>query len=90
MHIMLCHKSNALPPEQRKDLPCQGWIRVMGFQAIGVRLLAMRNAVTDEEIDDRGGPKLFKTFEAMLRANKIPLPKRSRRVPIKRVKDRAR
>jgi hypothetical protein len=90
MHIMLCHKSGALPPETRKELPCQGWIRVMGFQAIGVRLLAMRNEISDEEINDRGGPKLFKTFDAMLRANKIPLPKRSQAVPIKRVKNRAR
>lgn len=77
-NTMLCHKSNALPKVDRGDLPCQGWIRVMGFNAIGVRLLAMRNKITLEEIEDRAGPKLFSSFAAMLRANKIKLPKRSR------------
>ena len=80
-NIMLCHKSNALPQAERKDIPCQGWIRVMGFSAIGVRLLVMRNAATFEEVEDDGGPKLFPTFAAMLRANKIRLPRRSRATP---------
>ncbi len=78
LHVMLCHKSNAMPVEERGDVPCQGWIRVMGFEAIGVRLLAMRNKITIEEVEDRGGPELFRTFAAMLRANKIKLPKQSK------------
>jgi hypothetical protein len=78
MNVMLCHKSNALPKEERGDVPCQGWIRVMGFSAIGIRLLAMRDKITIEEVEDRDGPKLFSSFEAMLRANKIRLPRRSR------------
>ena len=78
-NIMLCHKSNALPPDERGSLPCQGWIRVMSFEAIGVRILAMQHKITYEEVEDKTGPKLFPTFAAMLRANKIKLPRRSRR-----------
>jgi hypothetical protein len=78
LHTMLCHKSNALPEKDRGDIPCQGWIRVMGFDAIGVRILVMRGQATFEEVEDKKGPKLFPTFAAMLRANKIRLPKRSR------------
>jgi Family of unknown function (DUF6283) len=77
-NVMLCHKSNALPKADRGDVPCQGWIRVVGFDAIGVRLLAMQNKITIEEVEDRDGPALFPNFAAMLRANKIKLPKRSR------------
>lgn len=80
-HIMLCHKSNTLPKEDRKTLPCQGWIRVMGFTAIGVRILALQDKITIEEVEDKAGPKLFSSFAAMLRANKIKLPKRSKRDP---------
>lgn len=73
-----CHKSNVLPKADRGDVPCQGWIRVMGFSSIGVRLLAMRDKITIEEVEDRAGPKLFASFTAMLRANKIKIPRRSR------------
>ena len=85
LNIMLCHKSrksNALPKEASGDVPCQGWIRVMGFDAIGVRLLVMRGQVTLEEVDDKAGPQLFPTFAAMMKANKIPLPRRSTMVPV--------
>jgi len=78
MHVMLCHKSGALPKSQRGDIPCQGWIRVMGFASIGVRLLVMRGEATHEEVEDKAGPELFRTFVAMTRANRIRLPKRSR------------
>lgn len=44
----------------------------MGYNAIGVRILAIRGAITDAEVNDKSGPALFKTFAAMLRANKIP------------------
>jgi len=79
--IMLCHKSGALPKEDRSSVPCQGWIRVMGFHAIGVRILAMQAKITAEEVEDRDGPDLFPTFAAMMRANKIKLPRRSRATP---------
>ena len=78
MNVMLCHKANALPEDERGNLPCQGWIRVMGFRAIGVRILAMQNKITVEEVEDKGGPKLFPTFNAMMKANKIRLPRRTR------------
>jgi hypothetical protein len=69
---------STLPKGVRKDIPCQGWIRVMGFDAIGVRLLVMRGEATFEEVEDKAGPKLFPSFTAMMRANKIRLPRRSR------------
>jgi len=75
---MLCHKSNALPEAERGNIPCQGWIRVMGRDAIGVRVLLMKGKITFEEVEDRDGPELFPTFTAMMRANKIRLPRRSR------------
>ena len=81
-NVMLCHKSGALPTERRGEVPCQGWIRVMGFDAIGVRILVMRGQVTFEEVEDKDGPKLFTSFTAMMRANKIRLPRRSQRVPV--------
>ena len=74
---MACHKSSALPTD-KTPLTCQGWIRVIGLSAIGVRIALLRGSVTIEEVDDRSGPKLFPTFEAMLKANGIPLPARNR------------
>jgi hypothetical protein len=88
MHVMLCHKAGDLPMEDRNDVPCQGWIRVMGFDAIGVRILVMRGQATFEEVEDTAGPKLFPSFTAMMRANKIRLPKRSRMIPTRRRKPR--
>ena len=81
LHTMLCHKSTTLPKEERGNVPCQGWIRVMGFEAIGVRILVMRGKATLEEVEDRDGPELFPSFTAMMRANKIRLPSRSKAVP---------
>ena len=82
-NVMLCHKANNLPGGAKSldAPPCQGWIRVMGFSAIGVRILVMTGRVSNDEVEDRDGPKLFKSFAAMLRANKIKLPKRSRWIP---------
>ena len=85
-NIMLCHKSrvrvlNALSDDRHPEVPCQGWIRVMGFDAIGVRIFAMQNKITPEEVEAKAGPELFPTFTAMMRATKIKLPKRSRVKP---------
>ena len=80
--------TSTLPKEARDEIPCQGWIRVMGFDAIGVRLLVMRGQATHEEVEDKAGPRLFPTFTAMLRANKIPLPRRSQRVATQKRKPR--
>lgn len=75
MNVMMCHKSTAMPGGGRNPQapPCQGWIRVVGYAAIGVRILVMTGKVTDEEVNDRSPPELFPTFDAMLRANKIRL-----------------
>jgi len=78
-HVMLCHKTATLTDNTRKSVPCQGWIRVIGYDAIGVRILVMQGKVTHEEIKDRNSPRLFPSFVSMMRANKIPLPKRSAR-----------
>jgi len=83
LNVMCCHKSTALPPAERGSVPCQGWIRVMGCDAIGVRILLMNGNAMIEEVEDREGPKLFPTFTAMMRANKIPLPRRSRATPLR-------
>lgn len=81
LNTMLCHKAGVLPKAEQGDVPCQGWIRVMGSEAIGVRLLVMQGKATLEEVEDRDGPALFPTFAAMMRANKIKTPKRSRATP---------
>jgi Family of unknown function (DUF6283) len=78
MNSMLCHKATALPAEERNGLVCQGWIRVMGCNAIGVRIASMTGKVSLEEIEDREGLDLFDSFEDMLRANRVKLPKRNK------------
>ena len=88
LNIMLCHKAGSLPEKERGDVPCQGWIRVMGFDAIGVRILVMQGKATRAEVEDRDGPELFPTFTAMMRANKIRLPKRSKWLPSKGTRSR--
>lgn len=83
LHIMLCHKSPefvAKPGNEGKKLVCQGWIRVIGFEAIGVRIAAMRGYVTGEEVEDQR-PGLFGSFEEMLAANRIVPPKRNKFIP---------
>lgn len=75
-NVMACHKSTKQRPRV-----CQGWVRVLGFEAIGVRLAVMRGQVTTAEIEHRAGPELFTSFAAMLRANGVPLPPRNRLVP---------
>jgi hypothetical protein len=79
-HVMLCHQAAKLPDGPRKnDLFCRGWALVLGFAAIGMRLLAMRGVVKPSDLRPRkGGPALFKTFAAMLRAQGIRPPERNR------------
>jgi hypothetical protein len=59
MGQMLCHGAGDLPPEQAREVICQGWVRVLGLDAIGVRIAVMRGAVTDEELEDTDRPDLF-------------------------------
>jgi hypothetical protein len=77
--MMLCHKASKIPIDERTEKApiCQGWVRVLGTDAIGVRRALTFERVTMEEIEDRDGPLLFSSFAAMLRANKIPLPPRN-------------
>jgi hypothetical protein len=78
LHRMYCHKAGK--KRGPKAPICQGWVRVIGERAVGVRIALMFGRVTVEELLDRGGPKLFRSFAAMLRANKVALPPRNRQV----------
>lgn len=71
-HVMLCHHATKSPEPAK--IVCQGWARVLGFDAIGVRLAAIKGTVTAAEVNDTEGPELYPTFEAMMKANRIPLP----------------
>lgn len=71
-HLMACHKSR-----RGRSRICQGWVRVLGYGAIGVRLAVMRGQASIDEVDDRSGPRLFRSFAAMLRANRVRLPRRN-------------
>jgi hypothetical protein len=76
--LMLCHKAGDLPHEEAREVICQGWVRVIGLDAICVRLAAMRGAVTPEELEDTDRPDLFDSFEEMMEANGIEPPARNR------------
>jgi hypothetical protein len=78
MSQMLCHCAGDLPPEQARDVICQGWARVIGLDAIGVRLAAMRGAITPAELEDTNRPDLFDSFEEMMEANGVEPPARNR------------
>lgn len=80
---MLCHKTSNQTKAQQKRNPliCQGWIRVIKTNAIGVRTALAKKLVTFEEMDDTEGPRLFKTFDDMLIANRVPIPPRNMYVP---------
>jgi hypothetical protein len=87
-NMMLCHKTNEQTPEARKShrLICQGWLRVMGFDAIGVRLAVIQGYASAEEVNDRKvvpTATLYPSFAAMLEANGITPPRRNRWVRIK-------
>lgn len=73
---MLCHKAKADAPSLKQPT-CQGWVRVMGDRAIGVRIALARGLVTPAETMDTKGLDLFESFEAMLRANNVEPPPRN-------------
>ncbi len=77
LHQMLCHKS-AGRPDGSPPIICQDWVRVEGFNAPGVRIAAMHGHITVDEVNDRGGPEVFESFDLMLRANRISIPTRNR------------
>jgi uncharacterized protein DUF6283 len=76
-HVMLCHKAGSLPEEAQGTVVCQGWVRVMGTQAVGVRVALMQKRVTPDELEG-GTEGLFDSFEEMMVANGIELPLRNR------------
>ena len=78
MHVMLCHGANRLPEGERSKLICQGWVRVVGFDSVGVRIACINGNVTLAEVNDTEGPELFDSFESMMEANGVEIPKRNR------------
>ena len=67
--FMICHKT--------KRRWCRGWLRVLGFEAVGVRLLALFGEVKPEDIGNPG-PELYASFDEMMAANGVELPARNR------------
>ena len=72
MATMLCHKSTQSPDS---NFACAGWIAAQGTESIGVRLLMLQGKV-DPNADYSGGHDLY-TFDQMLKANKIRIPKKN-------------
>ncbi len=80
LNVMLCHKATKAPESERGKMPCIGWSRVMGFDAIGVRMLVLRGALTEADTAPQpGDPELYASFAEMMRANGIDTPQRNRR-----------
>lgn len=78
---MACHKAIKLPEPERRKLPCQGWLRVVQFDAIGVRIAVMFGWATLEEVQDQSGdPPLFPSFVEMMKAQGIKPPRRNKRI----------
>lgn len=79
MAIMLCHKAAKLPEDQRGKMPCAGWIKVMGTDAIGVRLLLATGKIKREDLDKgENCPELYNTFQEMMEANGVQTPDRNK------------
>lgn len=78
LRVMLCHKATALPEAEQAQHPCQGWLRVIGRDAIGVRIALRDGTAQYEEVDDTARPDLFGSFEEMLLANGITPSPRNR------------
>jgi len=79
--IMLCHKAGNLPEDEAREIVCHGWVRVVGYDAIGVRLAVMRGQVSPDEVLAKDGVELYDSFEEMMEANAIEPPARNRWVP---------
>jgi hypothetical protein len=75
---MLCRKAGDMPPDQAREVICQGWVRVIGLDAVGVRLAAMRGTITPEELEDTDRQDLFDSLEEMMEANAVEMPARNR------------
>ena len=73
--LMLCHKSSK---DVDEPLVCQGWIRVLKTDAVGVRIALIQGRVTAEEMDDLDTADLYASFDEMMAANGIEPPPRNR------------
>lgn len=71
VNVMLCHKASELPAAERASLVCQGWVRVLGRESVGVRIALMSGRASLEEVEDKSGPELFESFDLMMLANKV-------------------
>jgi hypothetical protein len=91
--VMLCHKSpsrevEGLDPSERSPLSgtlqepalCAGFVAVMGFDSIGLRLYSLRTKTDPTEIVSSGGLDLYESLDEMMiavaTANRIRLPNR--------------
>lgn len=74
MAFMLCHKSR---PAEGVRIPCAGYVLVVGFASIGLRLECLAGRLDPRDYD-AGGVALYATFADMLRANGVRLPRRNR------------
>lgn len=73
---MLCHKSK---PNDGTRIPCAGYVVVVGYDSIGIRLATSRGEIVPEVfVSDT---PLYSSFEEMMRANNVEPPPRNRRTP---------
>lgn len=71
--MMACHKSR-----DGEEVPCAGFLVSVGYDSIGVRLAVFKGTV---QLDDYEAPApLYATFDEMLAANGVPVPRRNKSV----------
>ena len=66
---MGCHKSTL-----ENFTVCAGWVLVLGYNAIGVRLGHMQGKFDPENDFDAGGLGLYESWEEMAKANGVDTP----------------
>lgn len=71
MALMLCHKSNKV-----EGSPCVGAILAVGLESIGLRIAVLQGKIDLKNFST--DTPLYRSFEEMLRANKVRIPKRNR------------
>ncbi len=72
MALMACHKSR-----ENAERTCAGFVIVLGYDSIGVRLATMRGTIDPKEHTAKG-LELYESFDAVLAANGVQIPKRNR------------
>jgi hypothetical protein len=77
LSVMACHGTR-----EGAEAPCAGYLAVIGYDAVGPRLLAStlkRDVVADAQAG-AAGLDLHPNFEAMLQASGVEVPPRNRYV----------